>query len=253
MIKHHTKNVITVLLILSIIFTSSGFSTFADSVDELVKRKEVSLNNETNRTLYTDIEDEIDNTYVASDNEAKSEDDIISVVSDCDAEPESDFEEEEPDESNDTIVPSTKSETTETDSEIIIDSIDEEYNTATKSKLSLSTYSEIDLLSEDLASYSEIKLASYSELKLASYSEFDLFNQSLIHGNADYNDGKKVWFGNYKQANADATDPIHWTVLTIENNKAFVLAERVLDVQPFGTTTTWNISEIKEWLATTHF
>ena len=73
MIKHHTKNVITVLLILSIIFTSSGFSTFADSVDELVKRKEVSLNNETNRTLYTDIEDEIDNTYVASDNEAESE------------------------------------------------------------------------------------------------------------------------------------------------------------------------------------
>ncbi len=243
MIKHHTKNVITVLLILSIIFTSSGFSTFADSVDALVKRKEVSLNNETNRTLYTDIEDEIDNTYVASDNEAESEDDIISVASDCDAEPESDFEEEEPDESNDTIVPSTKSETTETDSEIIIDSIDEKYNIATKSKLSLSTYSEIDLLSEDLA--------SYSELKLSSYSEFGLFNQPLIHGNADYNDGKKVWFGNYKQANADATDPIHWTVLTIENNKAFVLAERVLDVQPFGTTTTWNISEIKNWLETT--
>lgn len=62
-----------------------------------------------------------------------------------------------------------------------------------------------------------------------------------------------VYFGNYPQSDATGKtkDPIKWRVLSVDGNDAFLIADQILDVQPFNETyveVTWETCTIRSWL-----
>ncbi len=67
-----------------------------------------------------------------------------------------------------------------------------------------------------------------------------------------------IYFGNYKQVYIEADEiiaaPIKWRVLQIDGNKAFVLADKNINLYPYNTRTdylTWEDSSIRQWLNST--
>ncbi len=65
-----------------------------------------------------------------------------------------------------------------------------------------------------------------------------------------------VWFGHYPQSSNGKggyqTKPIKWRVLAVKKGKALLLADKILDVQPYNETynesVTWKTSTIRSWL-----
>ena len=61
-----------------------------------------------------------------------------------------------------------------------------------------------------------------------------------------------VWFGNYYQSDekGQTKDPIKWRVLKKDGNDLYLMADKLLDVLPYGTTETtdWSDSTLRTWL-----
>lgn len=65
--------------------------------------------------------------------------------------------------------------------------------------------------------------------------------------------GDILEFGNYEQDNdlTNGKEPIAWRVLAVENGKAFLLAEKILDVKPYNVEeeeVTWETCTLRAWL-----
>lgn len=63
-----------------------------------------------------------------------------------------------------------------------------------------------------------------------------------------------IYFGNYYQSNSSTKEPIKWRVLSVEGNEAFVMADMVLDCQPYNETfesVTWETCTLRQWLNST--
>lgn len=71
------------------------------------------------------------------------------------------------------------------------------------------------------------------------------------------NVGDTVTFGNYPQATS-TPEPIEWTVLAVDstNNRALLIAKKVLDCQKYNSTSTnvtWETCSLRTWLNSTFF
>ena len=62
---------------------------------------------------------------------------------------------------------------------------------------------------------------------------------------AGTNIGDKVTFGSYYQSNATDKEAISWTVLKVENGKALVVADKILDVHSYNGIDAWLNDEFK--------
>lgn len=65
--------------------------------------------------------------------------------------------------------------------------------------------------------------------------------------------GDILEFGNYEQDNdlTNGKEPIAWRVLAVENGKAFLLAEKILDAKPYNVEfeeVTWETCTLRSWL-----
>ena len=60
-----------------------------------------------------------------------------------------------------------------------------------------------------------------------------------------------VSFGNYFQSGAAAKEPVMWRVLSVENDTALLLSDKILDCKPFHSeiqdNLTWETSSIRGW------
>jgi len=67
-------------------------------------------------------------------------------------------------------------------------------------------------------------------------------------------EGSIVSFGKYEQDNIEdnGKEPIRWIVLSVDDDKAFLLSEKILDGKPYHTDSkaqiTWETSWIRKWL-----
>lgn len=62
---------------------------------------------------------------------------------------------------------------------------------------------------------------------------------------------RKISFGNYMQMCSVLKEPIEWRVLAVENGRAFLLAEKILDAQPYNIkrkAVTWGTCTLRTWL-----
>lgn len=60
-----------------------------------------------------------------------------------------------------------------------------------------------------------------------------------------------IYFGNYYQKNSSKKEPIKWRVLSVEGDQALILADKVLDCQPYNKTkgnVTWEDCTLRKWL-----
>lgn len=67
----------------------------------------------------------------------------------------------------------------------------------------------------------------------------------------EYKIGDVIEFGNYYQNDLTKKTPIRWRILDIKNNKALLVSELLLDVQPYNKeykNITWENSSIRRWL-----
>lgn len=65
--------------------------------------------------------------------------------------------------------------------------------------------------------------------------------------------GDIIYFGQYEQDNdlTNGKEPIAWRVLAVENGKAFLLAEKILDAKPYNVEeqdVTWEACTLRTWL-----
>ena len=152
---------------------------------------------------------------------------------------------------------STPSEETETnlniasESSINIEDVSNEV-ISTTSDLTLATLSDAyseDLLFGSIASESEISLASESEISLASLSELGLEENSKLYGAATLKIGDIVKFGNFPQSYSDTDEAIEWKVMALDNGKALLLSEYILETMDFGAHAAYRNSKIKDYLS----
>lgn len=69
-------------------------------------------------------------------------------------------------------------------------------------------------------------------------------------------EGATVIFGMYTPRNKNNTDPIAWTVLKVDGNKALLVSTKVIDAQPYnteeyaadGSDVTWENCSLRTWL-----
>lgn len=235
------KRKLSILLIISMVFTNDRILTFASSVGEM-------LNSAQRLSFEGKRESKISTIGEIEEDEYKAEyiGDIAEDFSDGQVGNNEEYEEYNDDITDNNI--STTSDVADIDLDTSSQSLEDKFKeeVATTSSTNFATYSEIKLDKQLLGS-----IASFSELKAKVASHSELFGAT--NNNVNINHGQKIYFGNYKQANENATDPIEWRVLTVENNKAFLLAERILDVRSFGNTTSYTASEIKNWLDNTFY
>lgn len=65
--------------------------------------------------------------------------------------------------------------------------------------------------------------------------------------------GDIIYFGQYEQDNdlTNGKEPIAWRVLAVENGKAFLLADKILDAKPYNEENkdvTWETCTLRTWL-----
>ena len=61
--------------------------------------------------------------------------------------------------------------------------------------------------------------------------------------------GDYIKFGSYPTTGSGEIQPIEWQVLSIENNKMFVVSRYGLEARRFDSSSNnWAISEIRKWL-----
>ena len=66
---------------------------------------------------------------------------------------------------------------------------------------------------------------------------------------AQYSVGQKTTFGSYEQGSGKK--PITWLVVKVENNRALLLSESILDEKPYhnsNSSVTWETSSLRRWL-----
>lgn len=80
---------------------------------------------------------------------------------------------------------------------------------------------------------------------------------SYTIGNPRVSNGYTTWdciyFGNYYQSSKEYKEPIKWRVLSVNNNEAFLLSDKIIDVYELGNEylsgdVTWETSGIRKWL-----
>ena len=111
------------------------------------------------------------------------------------------------------------------------------------------------ITSLDITAIADEAVAEEETVLTAGY---DLSNPTKdANGNTVYN---CVWFGNYWQndTNGDGTadkndskEPIKWRVLSVEGDKALLLADQILDFQKYNETNakvTWETCSLRSWL-----
>lgn len=212
MIKKFKKE-IAIILIISMVFANAGISTFATSVETIIEKE--------TRKESVGVKD-----YASPSNSVGA----VSSVSQSDEEPEEDTETdsaniEEPEEdkedagaSDDVGAVSLASPEDTAETVSTASSFDVEMNDATP----LATDSEIF----DLATESEIEIASAS--KAMKVADQELFRT----GSPEY-----IWFGTYPQSSTDydVVEPIRWIVLNDENDKKYLLSEKILANRQIGS------------------
>ena len=318
------RKLVAIILIVSMIITTGGFATLADSISDVIETTKNESADETDLShkYYDDLVGASDNVEASTASPSFADDEDIENDEEQDSttyeeEPEEDVDDEETDivfatesdavDENDDIETITEEEydmptendeaknsdtdenSISTSSNILDDNdiTDEDYiisdndinistpSEETETNLNIASESSInteDVSNEVISTTSDLTLAtlsnaysedllfgsiaSESEISLASLSEISSEGNTLLLGSAgtSIKGGQHIYFGNYKQANANATDPISWTVLTVEDGKAFLLSDYVLEPHIFSTyTTTYSISEIKEYLDNTFY
>ena len=63
--------------------------------------------------------------------------------------------------------------------------------------------------------------------------------------------GLHISFGNYKQGEEGEVQPVEWRVLSVQDGKALVISERLLDYMPYHNTdedVTWETCSLRKWL-----
>ena len=76
-------------------------------------------------------------------------------------------------------------------------------------------------------------------------------NPKILNGETTWD---CIWFGNYFQSDSSSKEPIKWRVLSVNENEAFLLSDKILDMYAFTveeylpTNIVWENSGIREWL-----
>lgn len=70
--------------------------------------------------------------------------------------------------------------------------------------------------------------------------------------------GDRLTFGTYEQDNdtSNGAEPIEWRVLAVENGKALLITEKLLDYQPYhqvNTQVTWETCTLRTWMNETFY
>lgn len=310
--KSYFKKFISIVLIVSMLFTTSGMATFADSIGEIIETSEKDNINKDNISYkyYDDLINEktveLDSAQPSSvgadsaqpssveadssqpssvrasyaspykSTESNLEDELEDdTINDYEDEPEEDDFIEDTASSHDTETISTNSDTeNETDgleneveneseeeqeNNISTDSDIEESDTLENSEeniitnINISTTSDIEELDLELATDSNLvndtlSLATDSNIfKIASISTMMLATNSELFGD---NSPEYLWLGTYPQSstNYNVVEPIKWIVLNDENDKKYLLSEKVLVHRQIGVCNEFSTSALKEWL-----
>ena len=76
-------------------------------------------------------------------------------------------------------------------------------------------------------------------------------NPKILNGETTWD---CIWFGNYFQSDSSSKEPIKWRILSVNENEAFLLSDKILDMYAFTveeylpTNIVWENSGIREWL-----
>ena len=274
------KSTISVVLIISMLITTGGIRTLAESIDDVVKNEIASNNKKDN--FYGEafstgsnllVNDDVDgegegenNIYGTEDEPEEDTETSESVGESNDSEqstseePSSDIETSASEETSGDIETSTSEESSsvigsselEETSETIDNTSSFNDIVASESEaIDESIASESEIINDSIASTSdifvlnEIDLATDSILKSATISIIDnnLFGSSPI--------SDTIWFGTYPQQDATGVqyEPIKWRVLSQDGNEALLLAENILDNISYSSSGAyWNASELRTWL-----
>ncbi|MBR1453614.1 MAG: hypothetical protein IJ593_03105, partial [Lachnospiraceae bacterium] len=220
------KKEIAIILIISMVFANAGISTFATSVETIIdnetRKESVGVKN------YASPSNSVGAVSSVSQSDEEPEEDNETDSANIE-EPEEDEEDAEASDDVGAVSLASPEDTAETVS--TASSFDVEMNDATP----LATDSEIF----DLATESEIEIASASKaMKVA--------NQELFRtGSPEY-----LWLGTYPQSSTDynVVEPIKWVVLNDENDKKYLLSEKILTHRPIAPANEFATSPLKDWL-----
>ena len=281
MFKFSLKRFIAAILVVAMIFTSTGFAVFAESIDDMditMNSAEVSLASPS----YTEGEEDYSGEY-----EEEPEDDETKTLTKL----ETDEISCENDET--TIVESSEEETSTTGESNLVDAndttsiinLDEQTNAniVETENSEIATISIVDedivnlvKINDEIASSSDISndieekgtsiLATESEtildIEKSSESEINVetalsfFGDAPLFGDAAPN---TIWLGTYPQ-NAtwqsdgsayNIVEPIKWRKLSESGTEALYVADKILDNVSYhaaGGNITWGTSDIHSWL-----
>lgn len=281
------KSTISVVLIISMLITTGGIKTLAESIDDAIKNEIESNNIKDNfygETFSTGF-NLLVNDDVDGEGEGEGENDIYGtedepeedtettesvgesndVEQDASEEPSNDIETSTSEESYDDIETNASEESTEL--EETSETID---NTSSFNDI---VASESEVVDEDISSESEpiyesissesetIYENAASQSDVATLNEIGIIIEDLsksatisiidnnIFGSSPINN--IIWFGTYPQQDATGVqyEPIKWRVLSQDGNEALLLAENILDnILDSSSETYWNASELRTWL-----
>lgn len=281
MFKFSLKRLIAAILVVAMIFTSTGFAVFAESIDDMdltMNSAEVSLASPS----YTEVEEDYSGEY-----EEEPEDDETKTLT------KSETDEISCENDETTIVESSEEETYTTGESDLVDvndttsiiNIDEQIDTniVETENNEIATISIVDegivnlvKTNDEVASSSDISndieekgtsiLATESETKLdiekSSESEINVeavlsfFGDAPLFGDAAPD---TIWLGTYPQGVTWQSDgsaynivePIKWRKLSETGTEALYVADKILDNVSYhaaGGNITWGTSDIHSWL-----
>ncbi len=250
------KKIVSILLIVSMILTTGGFSALADSVSDGVETTQNENIDETELS-HKSLDDVVETSSDEEAVEEKINDSVLATISDIDEEDEENYtgEYEEEMEDDETITV----ESSEEESEEVV--------TASESNLvdedGIESSPDIkDDVEEIVTSISATKSEIISDIVESSESEINqettlpLLSEAPLFGDAA---PVTIWLGTYPQSATWQSDgsaynivePIQWRKLSESGTEALYVADKILDNVSYhaaGGSITWGTSGIHTWL-----